>query len=124
MSNSSDIHFCNECNNLTFLHINEEEKLIHYCKSCEKIEEYKGDGCIFSQDFKILDKSEIVNSNKYINHDITLPFITGNMEIKCPNTNCETNTSGHERKIKYLKHDYENMKYTYICNCCGQKWTN
>lgn len=119
----TDIHFCGDCHNLTFLHTTEEGKLIHYCKSCEKTEDYEGDGCIYSQSFGKLDKSEIINSNKHINHDITLPFIKDNPNIKCPNEECSSNGDG-EKLIKYIKHDYENMKYTYICNKCGQKWCN
>ena len=119
----TDIHFCGDCHNLTFLHTTEEGKLIHYCKSCEKTEDYEGDGCIYSQSFGKLDKSEIINSNKHINHDITLPFIKDNPNIKCPNEECSSNADG-EKLIKYIKHDYENMKYTYICNKCGQKWSN
>jgi hypothetical protein len=119
----TDIHFCSECYNLTFLHTNEDQQLIYFCKSCEKTEDYKGDGCIYSQSFVALDKSEIINSNKYINHDITLPFIKDNPNIKCPNTECDS-ISGGDKVIKYIKHDHDNMKYTYICNTCGQKWHN
>jgi len=115
----TDIHFCEECHNLTFLHTTEDKKLIHFCKSCERTDDYKGDGCIYSQGFNSIDKSEIINSNKYINHDITLPIIKGNPNIKCPNKECKDGGI-----IKYIKHDRENMKYTYICNTCGQKWCN
>ena len=119
----TDIHFCSECYNLTFLHTNEDHKLIYFCKSCEKTEDYEGDGCIYSQSFCPLDKSEIINSNKYINHDITLPFIKDNPNIKCPNAECDS-VNGGDKLIKYIKHDHDNMKYTYICNTCGQKWHN
>tara|TARA_Y100001970_G_C13837348_1_gene652737 strand:+ start:353 stop:706 length:354 start_codon:yes stop_codon:yes gene_type:complete len=117
------MHFCSECHNLTFIHTNEDKKLIHYCKTCNKVEDYEEDGCVFSQSFNEIDKSEIINSNKYINHDITLPSINNNPNLKCPNSNCESHTQG-ETEIKYIKHDYKNMKYTYICNSCGQKWSN
>ena len=26
--------------------------------------------------------------------------------------------------IKYIKYDYDNIKYLYICQSCNQKWTN
>jgi len=119
----TNIHFCGDCNNLTFIHINEDKKLIHFCKICNQTEDYIEDGCVFSQDFNSLDKSEIINSNKYINHDITLPCIKNNPNMKCSNRDCESHVQG-ETLIKYVKHDYENMKYTYICNSCGQKWSN
>ena len=120
---STNIHFCKECYNLTFLHTTEEQKLIHYCKVCELSEDYLGNGCIFSQNFRGLDKSKIINSNKYISHDNTLPFIKNNPNIKCPNKECISHTSG-DKLIKFLKHDFDNMRYTYICNDCGQKWVN
>lgn len=119
----TNIHFCKDCNNLTFIYVNEDKKLIHWCKICSKSEDYIGDGCIFSHDFSTFDRSKIINSNKYINQDITIPFIKNNPLIKCPNSECESLTSG-DSLIKYVKHDYENMKYTYICNYCGQKWAN
>ncbi len=122
MSNSN-IHFCKECNNLTLLQTNEAEKLFHYCKICELKEEYTGSGCVFSQDLSGLDKSIIINSNKYIAHDATLPSIEGNINIKCPNVNCEKD-GGDDKSIKYLKHDADGMRFTYICEGCGQKWTN
>lgn len=117
------MHFCGDCHNLTFIHTTEDKKLIHLCKTCNKTEEYEGDGSVFSQNFNPIDRSEILNSNKYINHDITLPFIENNPNIKCPNAECESRKDGHSM-IKYLKHDYANMKYTYICDHCGQKWSN
>jgi len=122
MSNS-DIYFCKECNNLTLLQTSEDKKLFHYCKTCELTETYTGSGCIFSQDLCGLDKSVIVNSNKYIAHDVTLPCIEGNINIKCPNVDCKKDTDA-DKSIKYLKHDIDSMRYTYICEACGQKWTN
>ena len=65
----SNIHFCSDCFNLTALYINQEKHLIHYCKLCEKEEEYKGNSCIFSQDFKGLNKSDIINQNKFIHSE-------------------------------------------------------
>lgn len=118
-----NIHFCSDCFNLTALYVNQDKNLIHYCKLCEKEEEYKGNRCIFTQDFRGLNKSDIINQNKYINHDKTLPFIKDNHNIKCPNSECESNKGG-DKIVKYVKHDYDNMKYTYICNECGQKWSN
>jgi len=123
MSDKS-IHFCKECHNLTFLQTTDDKNLIHYCKICESTEEYEGSGCIYSHDFRGLDISEIVNSNKFITHDVTLPSIKGNINIKCQNVECQTNKDSIEKSIKYVKHDNRNMRYTYICETCGQKWAN
>ena len=115
------IHFCKECHNLTNIHTTVENKLIHYCKSCDSEEKYEGSNCIYSQDFRTLDKSLIYNSNKYVTHDKTLPTIKDNININCPNEECNTNKEKIHKSIKYLKHDMSDMKYTYICETCGQK---
>ena len=39
--------------------------------------------------------------------------------IKCINVECKKSPS-----IKYIKYDFENMKFMYICNHCGETWTN
>ena len=120
-----EINFCSDCFNLTALNINEDKELVHYCKICdkqEKIVDYEG--CIYSVDFKNIDKSEIINMNKYITHDRTIPSIKGNLNLICPNKDCSTNTEQKDKSFKYVKHDIENMKYIYICECCGQKWSN
>ena len=74
-----EINFCNDCHNLTYLHLNEGNELIHYCSFCDKETEIKSDGqCIYKQSFSDIDVSELINHNKYINQDKTLPTITNN----------------------------------------------
>jgi DNA-directed RNA polymerase subunit M/transcription elongation factor TFIIS len=121
----SEIHFCGECQNMTYLYIDGEKNLIHHCKACLKSEPYsRQDNCIYSIDFKEYDNSEAINNNKYIAHDITLPRIQKNTNIKCTNVECESITENKDCDITYIKYDIENMKYIYICNYCGQKWKN
>tara|TARA_B110000305_G_scaffold136223_1_gene152004 strand:+ start:949 stop:1236 length:288 start_codon:yes stop_codon:yes gene_type:complete len=67
-----------------------------------------------------VDKSDVINSNPFITHDITLPTIKDNTNIKCQNVEC----TAEEIDIKYIKYDDVNMKYLYICNNCGHKWKN
>ncbi len=122
--NHSDIHFCKECNNMTYIYI-QDEKLIHYCKACSKSEPFESDTpCIYSINVFNYDMSESINNNKYITHDITLPKIEGNINIQCTNEKCESIKESKESSVTYIKYDSENMKYIYICNYCGQKWTN
>ena len=122
---NSETHFCSECQNMTFLYTDGDKKLIHHCKACQNSEPYqKKNNCIYSIDFKKYDNSEYINNNKYITHDITLPKITNNSNIKCTNVECESITENKECDITYIKYDMENMKYIYICNYCGQKWKN
>ena len=121
--NNSEIHFCDECQNMTYLYLDEDENLIHHCKACQKSEEFKGkDKCIYSVDFKGYDNSEYINHNQYITQDVTLPKIEGNPNMKCTNEECVSIQSGKESSVTYIKYDLENMKYIYICNHCGQKW--
>lgn len=120
-----NIHFCSECNNMTYIYLNEKKELIHHCKSCSKSEAFiNKNHCIYSFDFKGYDSSESINHNQYITHDITLPRIEGNPNIKCINQDCESIKESKESMITYIKYDTENMKYIYICNYCGQKWKN
>jgi DNA-directed RNA polymerase subunit M/transcription elongation factor TFIIS len=121
----SETHFCKQCQNMTFLYTDEDKKLIHHCKACLYSEPYlKKNNCIYSIKFKKYDNSEYINSNPYITHDITLPKIKNNPNIKCVNPGCISITESGPCDITYIKYDMENMKYIYICNHCGQKWKN
>ncbi len=122
---TDSIHFCKECHNMTYLHLNEEDELIHVCKVCSSTDKFKGkSNCIHSIEYTDFDVSSIINSNKYITHDITLPEIKDNPNLKCPNPECECNTKNTSTSFKYIQYDEDNMKYIYICNSCGQKWNN
>ena len=121
---NSDIHFCQECHNMTFICV-DSGTLIHYCKACETSEPFTEESpCIYSMEFRKFDTSEIINQNKFITHDITLPKIEGNPNIKCTNDECISIKENMESSVTYIKYDAENMKYIYICNHCGQKWRN
>ena len=121
----SETHFCKQCQNMTFLYTDESKNLIHHCKACLYSEPYsKENNCIYSIQFKKYDNSEYINSNPYVTHDITLPKIKNNPNIKCVNPECQSITEKKECDITYIKYDMENMKYIYICNHCGQKWKN
>ena len=121
---SYEIHFCKECNNLNSISMNEENILIYDCKYCgkqEKIEGIEGK-CIYSSFSRGIDKSTLITENKYIHHDITLPNIKNNENIKCPNEQCGSQKEGSS--IKYIKYDNDELKFMYICNICGYKWKN
>ena len=121
----SETHFCKQCQNMTFLYTDESKNLIHHCKACLYSEPYsKKNNCIYSIQFKKYDNSEYINSNPYVTHDITLPKIKNNPNIKCVNSGCPSITESKPCDITYIKYDMENMKYIYICNHCGQKWKN
>jgi aspartate carbamoyltransferase regulatory subunit len=57
--------------------------------------------------------------NKYTKLDPTLPRIN---KIKCPNPDCQTNTTDEKREIIYIRYDDVNMKYIYLCSTCDIVW--
>ena len=123
------IHFCSECNNITYLYIktdeDDEDHLIHHCKNCGNDEKFANkDNCIYEHNFKKFDSSVLINVNKYITQDPTLPKIKNNINIKCPNADCESIMGNKLSQITYIKYNADDMKYIYICDYCGQKWKN
>ena len=118
-----DISFCKGCENMLYIHVDSEtNELYNACKACGNIEKMKDmSHHIYSTNTQNkIDKSEIINLNPYISHDITLPIIKNNKNIKCKNELCDNK----ETVIKYIKYDNTNMKFIYICNHCGSKWLN
>ena len=127
---TNEMHFCEKCENLTFLYLyenteTESNDLVHYCRACSHREPVsESSRCVYTLNFEGYDKSELLNANKYISHDITLPTIHGNPNIQCTNTECPSVKQHKESSVKYIKYDAEHMRYLYICNHCGQKWRN
>ena len=122
-----DVHFCKMCQNMTTLYVRDEDKvLIHYCKACEETDMYDSEGCpcIYTVNQKKIDVSRIMNRNKYITHDVTLPKIKDNPNVRCLREDCRTNTEGVKSSVTYLKYDFDDMKYLYVCDECGSSWTN
>ena len=117
-----DISFCKDCDNILYLYKDgESNDLYHFCKACgsnTKIEEKVK--LVYIKDNGSLDKSESISNNMYITHDITLPSIKNNPNIKCRNVDCDA----EETDIKYIKYDDVKMKFLYVCNNCGCKWRN
>lgn len=118
--NKDSIHFCKECNNITGIFTDESDKLYYACKNCASTEPFESDdNCIYTLNFESFDTSLHINENRYITHDKTLPSITSNVNIKCPNNKCKGSDS-----FKFINYNKEDMKYIYICEKCGQKWKN
>ena len=58
--------------------------------------------------------------NSYTKLDPTLPRIN---TIKCPNSNCKSNTDDDEkREVIYIRYDDINIKYMYLCAVCDTTW--
>jgi|TARA_B100000941_G_C28491816_1_gene548374 DNA-directed RNA polymerase subunit M/transcription elongation factor TFIIS len=117
-----DVNFCENCDNILYLYKQSDgDELYYCCKSCSnqvKIEDKMKQ--VYTNTNDTVDISESINSNPYITHDITIPTIQNNSNIKCQNVDCP----GEETSIKFIKYDDVNMKYIYICNHCGHKWKN
>ena len=119
-----ELNFCSNCDNLMELYSNEEQQTLYLgCKACGTKEKYDKTQCIFSNESSI-NLGDIINQNKYLKDDITLPTISNNPNIKCPNEKCITNTSDKSTDINFIKYNKEMMSYMYICKDCDQKWSN
>ena len=120
----TEIEFCNKCDNLLYLYSNQDnDKLYLGCKFCGEIKDYDSKQCIYNNEFNI-NLAEIFNHNQYITNDITLPSIENNPNIKCLNPECTSIKHNKPSNVIYIKYDYDNIKYLYICKYCNQKWTN
>jgi len=119
-----DIKFCDSCDNFMNFCIDKDSKPIYKCTRCNNITEYdyKNDlkGIIFNKNDEL---KKILNNNKYLTMDPTLPRIN-NPNIKCNNIECVSIKEKKETDISYIKYDDENIYFMYICNYCHQKWTN
>jgi DNA-directed RNA polymerase subunit M/transcription elongation factor TFIIS len=94
-------------------------KLRRICRNCGFQEEEKG-GLVLEMDLKEkTSEGYKILMNEFTPLDPTLPHVN---TIKCPNGECQTNTSGKERDVIYLKYDAVNMKFLYICTVCETQW--
>ena len=119
-----DLNFCEQCDmKMDFYISDEDSKLYLGCKVCGNKVEHKGTACIYNNDYKI-DQSQIINQNIFLEEDITLPKISNNQNIKCPNSECPSIKGKTPSEILYIKYDHESMKYSYICKHCKQSWSN
>jgi len=112
-----DIQFCNNCENLLYIYLDESE-LIYKCKNCSFSKPGNSDTyCIYRNDLRNKTKINSMNikMNDLVKHDATLPVINnGNIVCKeCSNT-----------EIIYILNNPEDMKYTYICKKCNSQWCN
>ena len=110
--------FCKVCRYYMYLD-QDGSTLRRICRNCGYQEEEKG-GLILEIDLKEkTSEGYKILMNEFTPLDPTLPHVD---TIKCPNQECETNTSGKQRDVIYLKYDTVNMKFLYICNVCKTQW--
>lgn len=117
-----EVSFCSNCENMMYIYEDSESKLYHGCKACGETTEIDSKTQLIynNSNQSKMDNSELININPYISHDITLPIIKNNKNIKCKNELCDSENTD----IKYVKYDSTDMKFIYICQHCGSKWKN
>ena len=94
-------------------------ELRRICRNCGFKEDNNG-GLILEIDLKEkTSEGYKILMNEFTKQDPTLPHVN---TIKCPNNGCNTNVSGKEKDVIYLKYDAINMKFLYICNVCDTQW--
>jgi len=112
------MNFCKECNNLLYL---KNDELEYYCRTCGNNSTDNINKHVYSSKYV---NDDIINqyvNNPYLLDDPTLPHLTN---LKCINHNCPTNTSDEPSDVLFIKYNYLNLKYVYICTKCKASWKN
>lgn len=117
------MHFCENCDNMYYLKIadDNENNLIYYCRNCGN-EDTKLTSSIICVSKTQIKRSEQKYShiiNEYTKMDPTLPRIN---TIRCPNQMCQSNKDEIKREVIYIRYDDINMKYIYLCAVCDTMW--
>lgn len=123
------IRFCPECQNnfSNYSYVTETidgtptNYLVYTCQAClntEKVEYVATleEGLLFSKN----------NLNQMpdreINPDMCLdPALPHTVDVKCPNSGCDTNTKTTKRDVVFFQYNSE-MKLAYICCVCNRLW--
>lgn len=112
--------FCPTCRYYLYLKEDKTDNLRRICRNCGYQKEEEKGGLVLEIDLKEkTSEGYKILLNEFTKQDPTLPHVNS---IKCPNDGCETNTSGKERDVIYIKYDAVNLKFLYICNVCDTKW--
>lgn len=114
--------FCNICENMLFITVNEQKELVYFCKSCDKrtVVQEKNSICVI--DDRQVDDDILFNQflNKNLKYDPTVPRVNN---IQCVNPTC-TKEKDKANQVIYIKYDAVNMKYLYMCCYCDHFWKN
>ena len=116
------MEFCTKCDNMYYMKVNDDNKLIYHCKYCGN----EDAEAINTQNLKVYkftkeSKKKDIHINEFTKYDPTLPHSSN---IKCPNTQCKSNDEAQSvpQKVIYLRYDDTSMKYTYLCYHCNHNW--
>lgn len=123
-----EVNFCPECDNILYIYTNDDNEIYHGCKYCKYNSlkkllnadiTLKDSNCVYNTQ-KLIGGLDLIKDNKYLQHDITIPHLYSNKNLKCLAECCK----GKRTKIRYINYDSDNMKYLYMCDACGNQWTN
>lgn len=115
------MHFCETCNNMLYVKVDDNTNLLYYCKFCNNaVTEKKESGSVLVIDDNKVDDNIRYQQflNKNIIHDPTLPRVNN---ITCVNSTC-TKKTGQDNEVIYIKYDFANMRYLYFCCHCEHFW--
>ena len=132
------MEFCKKCDNIYYINLTQNGKIIYKCKKCKNTEELDDENnSNLGKRKKYLIKTNIQTKslsydhiiNDYTCYDNTLPRIT---HINCPNPECSRNIKKveegkgekvekeekEEKDIIFIRYDDINLKYVYLCTTC------
>ena len=116
------MHFCENCSNMYYIKLSGEgNNLIYYCRNCGKETDSIGvDNLSVSKTtFRQTENASSSVINKFTKLDPTLPRVSN---IKCPNSQCITNTEGKTPEVICIRYDDTNVKYINLCCDCDTSW--
>ncbi len=112
------MNFCKNCHNMLYL---KKDELQYFCRTCGNVSNDKIEKHVYSSQYV---NDDIINQylkNPYLLNDPTLPRLKN---LKCPNESCPTVKSNEDSDVVFIKYNYLNMKYLYICAKCKTSWKN
>jgi DNA-directed RNA polymerase subunit M/transcription elongation factor TFIIS len=116
--NKYKMNFCEKCDNMYYMKINDQDDLKYYCRNCG----FEDDNLtVTNLKISVYEKKSNTQKsiNTFIKYDPTLPH---SHTIKCPNEKCESNLKDKTPDIIYYRYDDTQMKYMYICADCDFNW--
>ena len=112
------LEFCDVCENYLYLDTS-SDILTKSCKTCGYKKE-SVDGSLITETIIHAKSSEEYRYvvNEFTKQDPRLPHFKN---LKCPNTTCESQTTG-KNDVIVIKYDQKNLRFVYICNVCNAEW--
>jgi DNA-directed RNA polymerase subunit M/transcription elongation factor TFIIS len=121
------MQFCDKCNNMLYMQIAPkkdppDESLYYYCRCCgfqTKVTNQMN-LCVSSYE-ESSEKTPMTKINEFTVFDKTLKH---NYTLRCPFTDCPTQTQHLPNDVIEIRTDDQAMKYTYLCTHCKSSWSH